>query len=252
MDPRMRSALFAIALLLLPHPGTVHAQTSETFEIDGAYGWISVPANWNGSLFIYAHGYTADQRLIGPIDPAQLPFLLAATILPSLNGYAVATTTFRSVGWYVEDAVQDIENLRQRFITTHGSPTYTYLWGHSGGGMVTSTVIEKFPDVYEGALPMCGPGAGARRNFNGAFDLRVAYEAICAKVKGAQFRCGLCRGSKQRCLVDADCSGGAACSRLEPRPNGWRTCPGRTRARSSCWRIPAPSARTPPTRVAIS
>jgi hypothetical protein len=28
-----------------------------------------VPENWNGSLFIYAHGYSADQRLITPFPP---------------------------------------------------------------------------------------------------------------------------------------------------------------------------------------
>ena len=75
-----------------------------------------------------------------------------------------------------------IENVRRRFVEKYGKPKYTYLWGHSEGGMITSTVIEYLPHTYDGALPMCGPGAGARRNFNGAFDLRVVYEYVCRDV----------------------------------------------------------------------
>jgi hypothetical protein len=85
--------------------------------------------------------------------------------------------------------------------------------------MVTSAVIEYFPDRYDGAMPMCGPGAGARRNFNGAFDLRAAYEYTCGDVPGAQFACGICSGGKRRCLADGDCPAGQACSELEaPAP----------------------------------
>jgi hypothetical protein len=51
---------------------------------------------------------------------------------------------------------------------------------------------------------MCGPGAGGRRNFNGAFDLRAAFEYVCGDVPGAQFVCGVCSGGKRRCLADAD------------------------------------------------
>ena len=30
---------------------------------------------------------------------------------------------------------KDIENLRRYFVKKHGKPKFTYLWGHSGGGM---------------------------------------------------------------------------------------------------------------------
>jgi hypothetical protein len=42
------------------------------------------------------------------------------------------------------------------------------VWGHSEGGLVTQTVIEKEPHAYDGALPLCAPGAGGRRNLNAA------------------------------------------------------------------------------------
>jgi pimeloyl-ACP methyl ester carboxylesterase len=224
----MRSLGFAALLvaLTLASPALAQWQTVDTVKIKGAYGLIIIPQNWNGGLFIYAHGYSADDRLVAPFPTdltpdnatAKLNVLFQATILPPAFGYASATTTFRSEGWYIKDSIKDIENLRRYFVKKYKQPTHTYLWGHSGGGLVTSTVIEYFPDTYEGAMPMCGPGAGARRNFNGAFDLRVLYEYLCSGVPGAQFQCGICSGSKRRCLVDADCKGHGQCSALEDPP----------------------------------
>jgi len=188
-----------------------------------------IPENWNGSLFIYAHGYSADARLLKPFPPditaanigGKVDFLFLAMLLPTLDGYASATTTFRSVGWYVEDAIKDIENVRRHFVKKYGKPKHTYLWGHSGGGMVTSAVIEYMPETYEGALPMCGTGAGARRNFNGAFDLRVVYEYVCRDVPAARFTCRVCSDGATRCLADGDCPAGQSCGASEtPAPIG--------------------------------
>jgi hypothetical protein len=232
MSVRWNSALALILLitaLMSTPPAAAQAtfQSVETFTIDGAYGTIVIPQNWNGSLFIYAHGYSADSRLLTPfpadLSPAnfgaKLGLLFQAFVLPSFSGYAVATTTFRSVGWYVKDAIEDIENLRRRFVKQYGEPKYIYLWGHSGGGMVTAAVIEAEPDTYDGAMPLCGPVAGARRNFNGAFDLRVTYEYVCRDVPAARFACGLCLDGATRCLADGDCAGGGTCSGKEtPAP----------------------------------
>lgn len=224
MGTRFVGILLALAL---PCAAAADFRTVETFELGGAYDLIAIPDDWNGGLFIYAHGYTADQRFLAPL-PAdltmanftqKLPMLLQASVIPAFSGYAIATTTFSSVGWYVEDAVRDVERLRRHFIRRHGRPTFTYVWGHSGGGMVTATVIEKFPTAYDGAAPMCGPVAGARRNFNGAFDLRVLYEYVCGDVPDAAFTCGLCTDGRTRCLEDAHCPAGQSCDGREaPAP----------------------------------
>lgn len=220
----MRIASMALALLLLAVPAWAQWRSVESVEIKGAHGLIIVPENWNGGLFIYAHGYSADQRILVPFPADLTPgnfldkvnLLFQAAIIPALEGYASATTTFRSAGWYVKDAVKDIENLRRYFVKKYGKPRHTYLWGHSGGGMVTSTVIEYFPNTYDGAMPLCGPGAGARRNFDGALDLRLLYEYVCGDVPGARFACRVCSDGASRCLEDADCPGGGTCGELEP------------------------------------
>ncbi len=217
----MRILLAALVLVVgIVVPASAQWKTVETIDIKGAYGVIIIPENWNGGLFIYAHGYSADRRIVAPFPTdltaanflSKVNLLFQATALPALDGYASATTTFRSAGWYVKDSIKDIENLRRYFVKKYGKPKHTYLWGHSGGGLVTSTVIEYFPDTYEGAVPMCGPGAGARRNFDGALDLRLLYEYTCGQVPGAHFACRVCTDGTSRCLENADCPSGGICT----------------------------------------
>jgi hypothetical protein len=49
------------AILLLSITATAHAQMSLTTKTgtfaDGATYLIEVPSNWNGTLFLYSHGY---------------------------------------------------------------------------------------------------------------------------------------------------------------------------------------------------
>ena len=106
-----------VALVLLVAPAAAQSfKTVDTFTIEGAHGVIIIPDNWNGSLFIYAHGYTADERFLKPFPPdltlanaaQKLDTLVLAVIVPTFSGYASATSTFRSVGWDVEDAIADI------------------------------------------------------------------------------------------------------------------------------------------------
>ena len=150
----MRSLVRPLALLtplvLAAPAAALTFRAVEPFSVKGAYDLIIVPEPWNGGLFIYAHGYTADQRSIVPyprdITPANIGTKLTGgdqvLQIPLNLGYAAATTTYRSVGWAVEDAVDDIENIRRHFVERYGTPTHAYIWGHSEGGMVTEAVLE--------------------------------------------------------------------------------------------------------------
>jgi poly(3-hydroxybutyrate) depolymerase len=197
------------------------AQTVEHVSIKGANARIVVPEGWNGSLFIYAHGYTADERILAPIpdDIGQATPVLWPGLLPFVPaGSATAVSTFRSAGWDVKDAVKDVENLRRYFAKRYGRPKHIYLWGHSEGGMITETVIEYFPKTYDGAAPMCGTGAGGRRLFDAEYDLRVLYEYACRDVPQARFACGLCADGASRCVDDVDCPAGQRCEGRETPP----------------------------------
>src|SRR5262245_32953564 len=195
-------ALVPLLLVLRTPPAAAQATFAavDAFQQDGAYSLIIVPHSWNGAFIVYAHGYDADYRNIRPypsdITPANIATKLtgadAILQIPLALGYAVGTTTYRSVGWAVGDGWRDVDNVRRRFRTHHAKPRFTYVWGHSEGGIVTQTVIEKQPHAYEGALPLCAPGAGGRRNLNAAWDLRAVYEYVCGEVPEAAFRCNVC------------------------------------------------------------
>lgn len=218
--PAARVRAGALAALLVVAV-TAAAQTVEHVEIKGAHALITVPRDWNGSVFLYAHGYTADERILAPIpdDLLDATAVLWPGLLPFVPaGYATAVTTLRSIGWDVKDAIKDVENLRRYFVKKYGKPKYTYLWGHSEGGMITQTVIEYFPDTYDGAAPMCGTGAGARRLFDAEYDLRVLFEYACRDVPAARFVCGLCTDGTSRCVDDADCPPGGTCAASETPP----------------------------------
>jgi pimeloyl-ACP methyl ester carboxylesterase len=229
---------FALVLLLALHVPPAPAQSTfeavDAYQEDGAYSLIIVPRGWNGAFIVYAHGYTADYRDIRPYPPDLTPANIASKLtgadailqVPLALGYAVGTTTYRSVGWAVGDAWRDVDNVRRRFRKRHGTPRFTYVWGHSEGGIVTQTVIEKEPHAYDGALPLCAPGAGGRRNLNAAWDLRATYEYTCAGVPDAEFRCNVCTGGTARCLDDGDCPSGQTCGALEPAfPPQWGLTP---------------------------
>ena len=230
----MKSRWLAVLLLVLVTtvPAAAQFQTVEPVTIKGAYGLIVIPDNWNGSLFIYAHGYSADNRLLQPfpsdltpadfltLDPGgRVNLLFRAAIFPLLNGYASATTTFSSAGWYVKDAVKDIENLRRYFVKKYGKPKHTYLWGHSGGGMVTSTVIEYFPKTYEGALPMCGPAAGATSTPPGTCGRSTSTCVAASPMRASAAGCAATARAVASTTATARTARRAAPSNPRPRPS---------------------------------
>lgn len=125
----------------------------ENGTIEGAPFRIDFPANWNKTLILYCHGYV----------PAGIP---PVTSDPRLNlmrnafvsrGFAFAQSAYRIQGWAVKEAIEDTEMLRSHFVVKYGKPNETYIMGHSMGAVVTLATIEKYPEIYQGALPLCGP-----------------------------------------------------------------------------------------------
>ena len=57
------------------------------------------------------------------------------------------------------------------------------LHGGSLGGIVTAQGIEKLDANVVGAYPICGALSGSR-SWDGAIDLRLVYDAVCAGVPG--------------------------------------------------------------------
>jgi hypothetical protein len=71
------------------------------------------------------------------------------------------------------------------FKANFGQPNNVLVAGGSLGGIVTAQAIEKanLGNVV-GAFPFCGAVAGSR-NWDGALDIRLIYDAVCADVPTA-------------------------------------------------------------------
>jgi pimeloyl-ACP methyl ester carboxylesterase len=71
------------------------------------------------------------------------------------NGYAWAASSFSGNDLDVAVGVKDTHTLTQRFNGLVALPAHVYLSGMSMGGAITVNTIEQYPDVYDGAMPVC-------------------------------------------------------------------------------------------------
>src|SRR5512135_3728308 len=173
----LATGLFAPAQVMAAGPATLTGTLA-----DGATYLIQVPAIWNGTLLLYSHGYVTPgaanpARDVG--DPATGAFLLA-------QGYALAGSSYATTGWAVAQAFQDQIALLDKFDTLVSHPKRTIAWGHSLGGIITAGLVQKFPQRFAGALPMCGVLSGGVGTWNEALDGAFAFKTLIAPNSGLQ------------------------------------------------------------------
>lgn len=149
-------------------------------EINGAPYRIRVPASWNGTLLVYAHGYRdkadhpgeADNRTA---DIAPSPALADALLA---QGYALAGSAYRDNGWEVEGGIHDTKDLVVYFRDAIARPDRTIIWAFSMGTVIAFESMERFGGIYDGALCACAVGAGATQSWDSAGDLALAYDTV--------------------------------------------------------------------------
>ncbi|HET8841234.1 MAG TPA: hypothetical protein VFN35_07185, partial [Ktedonobacteraceae bacterium] len=146
--------------------------------IGGANYTIAVPSNWNRTLLLYSHGYAfVGTPLPNPApdasDPASAAVLLA-------QGYALAGSSYSQNGWALQQAFHDQIALLDFFKQTCGHPTRVIPWGDSLGGIITAGLVQLYPHLFAGALPMCGVLAGGVGTWNQALDGAFAFNLLLA------------------------------------------------------------------------
>lgn len=138
----------------------------------GAGYRIEVPANWNGDLVMWAHGFrgTGTRLFFNPEEVPFRRFLLE-------NGYAWAASTYAKNDYNVAQGVKDTHALATFFNGQVGNPDRTYIAGASMGGHITAVSIEQYRNFYDGALPVCGV-VGDFELFDFFLDFNVAAQQI--------------------------------------------------------------------------
>ena len=136
---------------------------------------IQCPAGrWNGTLFLYSHGYVTP----GSANPAQdAGDPVTANWLLS-QGYALAGSSYASTGWAIQQALPDQVSTLGVFGRTYRTPWRTIAWGHSLGGIITAGLIQRYPRLFSGALPMCGVLAGGVATWNTALDSAFGFQQL--------------------------------------------------------------------------
>ncbi len=169
------SALVAATLTIVPAQaaavgplcnGASPVQSCQGTTSDGAPYVMMVPANFNGMVALYSHGYRYNIDI-----PAGIPIVGGYKItntpepIPGGNptvanyflsqGIAVMGSGFARQGWNLDSAVSTnvelIETFKKKFTTT----TKVVAWGSSLGGIITQTLAEKYPTLVDAVAPMC-------------------------------------------------------------------------------------------------
>jgi pimeloyl-ACP methyl ester carboxylesterase len=136
---------------------------------------IQCPAGqWNGTLFLYSHGYVTP----GSANPAQDVGdpVTAAWLLG--HGYALAGSSYATTGWAIQQALPDQIATLDAFGQAYRRPSRTIAWGHSLGGIITAGLIQRYPGRFAAALPMCGVLAGGVATWNTALDSELAFKTL--------------------------------------------------------------------------
>jgi pimeloyl-ACP methyl ester carboxylesterase len=127
---------------------------------------MMVPANFNGMVALYSHGYRYNIDI-----PAGIPIVGGYKItntpepIPGGNptvanyflsqGMAVMGSGFSRQGWNLDAAVATNAELIDTFKKQFPATTKVVAWGSSLGGIITQTLAEKYPNLVSAVAPMC-------------------------------------------------------------------------------------------------
>ncbi len=131
---------------------------------DGAPYSMMVPANFNGTVYLYSHGYRYNVDI-----PAAIPLIggykITNTPQPGPNasvigyllgkGYAVMGSGFARQGWNADSGVATDVELINTFKTQFTKTDHVIAWGESLGGFITQGLAEKLGTQLSAAAPLC-------------------------------------------------------------------------------------------------
>ena len=179
----------------------VPVQTCQGTTSDGAPYVMMVPANFNGMVALYSHGYRYNIDI-----PAGIPVVGGYKVtntpepVPGGNpavanyflsqGMAIMGSGFARQGWNLDSAIATnaelVDTFKKKFTTT----TKVVAWGSSLGGIITQALAEKYPTLVSAVAPMCmADNISAELTTAGDFlwGLKVLFDPT---IKGGNYSAG--------------------------------------------------------------
>ncbi|HEY7487799.1 MAG TPA: hypothetical protein VH912_25325 [Streptosporangiaceae bacterium] len=138
---------------------------------DGSTWLADVPAQWNGTLLLYSHGF-------GPLTAQDAPSPAVGAALLA-RGYALAGSSYAPGSlWALGSAVDDQLGTAEAVRGIIGRPRHTIAFGTSMGGLISALLGET--GRVDGALTTCGIVAGGADLNNYQLDAEYALTALLA------------------------------------------------------------------------
>jgi hypothetical protein len=157
--------------------GPAYAATHSTGTLRDGATWIAdVPADWNGTLLLYSHGY-------GPLNAADAPNPATQQALLDA-GYALSGSSYDPNGsWWalgsaVRDQFQTLAAVKRSVFPAR--PRKVYAVGTSMGGLVSALEDQRSRGRLNGALSTCGIVAGANNLNQYQLDGEYAMSELLA------------------------------------------------------------------------
>ena len=141
-------------------------QTCVGVTSDGAPYAIQVPANFNGTVALYSHGYRYNVDIPSAIPliggykvtntPEPVPGGNAAVAQYFFSqGVAIVGSGFARQGWNPDSAIKTNVELIGTFKKQFPKTNKVVAWGASLGGVITQGLAEKYPNLIDAAAPLC-------------------------------------------------------------------------------------------------
>jgi len=96
------------------------------------------------------------------------------------NGFAFAGSSYAHTGWAIQEGLLDQIAVLDAFAALVDTPSRTIAWGHSLGGIIAAGLIQRFPNRFDAALPMCTVLSGGVGTWNQGLDVGFAFKTLLA------------------------------------------------------------------------
>jgi pimeloyl-ACP methyl ester carboxylesterase len=181
-------ALPGAANAAVPQCATAGGVTScQGATTDGAPYVMSAPLNFNGTVYLYSHGYRFAVDIpagipgIGGYKVTQTPQPVPnADVAKGLlaQGYGIAGSGFAKQGWNADSAVATDVELIGVFKTQFPTTKHVVAWGESLGGFITQLLAEKYPSLVTAAAPMCAVTNSIEQQMTIATDVVWGFQTL--------------------------------------------------------------------------
>jgi pimeloyl-ACP methyl ester carboxylesterase len=160
------------------------AATSYRGTLSDSAQWIAqVPADWNGTLVLFSHGF-------GPLYAQDAPSSGSAAELLA-QGYALLGSSYDVNGswWALDTAVDDQFGALTAFTQASGlHPRRTLAVGQSMGGLINTLMDQRADGRVQGAVTFCGLVAGGTDLNNFQLNAEYAMTELLPGAAGVQIR----------------------------------------------------------------